>query len=89
MSHHGHPPGNDKIAQELCAEMEKLKEKDGTHPEGKLNEQDDGVLAFSVGHDNKGHVFLQFAEPTTWVAFGVEQAIELANSIYQHAHKAL
>lgn len=58
----------------------------GTHPEGVLNDDDEGALRIGVAFDKKdGLVHLEFGKPVAWTAFPPEMAITLARSLLKHA----
>ncbi len=55
-------------------------------PEGRLNGDDDGELAFAIGPDETGTlVMLDFGKPVTWTAMPPQQAVELAQLLIRHA----
>lgn len=56
----------------------------GQFPDGKIEPEDEGGLQLAIGHD-QDHVRIEFGKPTEWLAFGRDQAIELAKLIVEHA----
>lgn len=54
----------------------------------KLNEHDEGALAFAITHHN-GNVIVQFASPVSWMAMPPVMAKEFAKLLNQHADEAL
>jgi hypothetical protein len=86
MSHHSQDP-LDPEQQKLLDELGKVqKTLQGEFPRGRVNAQDEGALAMTVGHDpQKKTVFLAFAQPTSWIGFGPQQAMDLAASLVEHA----
>lgn len=81
MSHHG----LDKEAQDaMSAAMQQIF---GEFPDGKLNANDEGALAVVIGHE-KQSVVMRFPKPVAWIGFTPEQALEIAESLIQHARKA-
>lgn len=56
----------------------------GKFPEGKLNQNDEGELRFSVG-TRDGNVFMSFGKPVAWFAVPPEQAVDLAEILIRHA----
>jgi hypothetical protein len=57
----------------------------GDFPDGKLDETDEGGLAFGVGHDAQGYVRIDFGKPVAWMAMPAAQAVELARLLLRHA----
>jgi hypothetical protein len=91
MSHHsgsepfpGTPEELQRMKALLRSEQAKLQ---GEYPEGRLNTDDEGAVALSVGHE-KGKVIITFAHPTAWIGFTPEQAAQLAQSVLDHARAA-
>lgn len=82
MSHHSSKPPF--IQQALHDEMKKLL---GEYPDGKLNADDAGALAYAVGVEN-GKVIMRFPKPVAWVGFNGDQALELAAALIKHARNA-
>lgn len=52
----------------------------GYFPEGKLNDDDDGEIVFSIGTKD-GRVVMEFGTSTKWVAMGPGQALVLADAL--------
>lgn len=58
----------------------------GKFPEGKIHPTDKGEIQLAIGHKN-GKVFLSFGVPTDWVAFEKSQAIQLSETLINHANQ--
>lgn len=58
----------------------------GEFPDGKLTPDDEGGLQFSIGHRN-GKVVLDFGTPAVWIGMEPQQAVELAQSLFDHARQ--
>jgi hypothetical protein len=56
----------------------------GEFPDGKLNESDEGALAFQVGSES-GRVSIVFPKKVSWIAFSPDDAIQLALTLIKHA----
>lgn len=61
----------------------------GEFPEGKVREDDEGALRFAIGVTEGAKVFIEFGTEVKWMAFGPDDAIELAQSIIMNAQKAV
>lgn len=59
----------------------------GHYPEGALNETDEGELKLAIGVED-GKVVLNFGKSVAWIGFTPQQALALAESIRQKAHRA-
>jgi len=60
----------------------------GKFPEGKLNEDDQGELAFHIGHHKqKNIVFIDFNHPVHWFAMSPTTAMQLAKHLIDHANR--
>jgi hypothetical protein len=59
----------------------------GKYPDGKLSPDDEGELQFGITNSN-GQVIINFGKPVAWLAFGPQQARELADAIIKHADQA-
>lgn len=59
----------------------------GKFPNGKLNDDDEGEIAFRVGSEN-GLVVIDFGKPVHWLGFPPGTALDLANLLIQHAKRA-
>lgn len=58
----------------------------GSHPQGVLNDDDEGAIKIGVAYDpGNGVVRVDFGKPVAWLAFPPEQAIELAKMILKKA----
>ncbi len=75
MSHSGIDPEQIKAFQRVLQ---------GEFPEGRLNPTDEGAVAVGVGHQN-GKVVMQFPKSLNWIGFTPEQAIEIAETLVEHA----
>lgn len=87
MSHHGQTPFNGTpphIQQALSEQMRKVF---GEHPNGKLNADDAGALAFSVSTE-AGRVVIRFPKPVAWMGMTGDEAMELAQLLLKHAKHA-
>lgn len=80
MSHHGNQKEQE---EELRRAMQALT---GEFPDGRLNEHDQGAVAVAIGHQ-EGRVTLQFPKNLNWIGFTPEQAIDIAQSLIEHARK--
>lgn len=73
-----------EAAQRFISEM--LGEAKPHFPQGKLNERDDGELAFAVAADlRKRVVILRFAKPVDWLGMPAKQTRDLANLLLEKA----
>jgi hypothetical protein len=82
MSHHGHNPPD--VQQALSDAMGRIF---GEHPNGKMNADDAGALAFAVGVE-AGRVVLRFPKPVAWMGMTGDEALELAQLLLRHAKHA-
>jgi hypothetical protein len=74
----GNPSVPDEVAQALGAT--------GNYPDGKLNDDDEGEIAFAVGHTEAGKVVLDFGgTKVAWMATTPQQARQLARVLRKHA----
>ena len=80
MSHHGNKP---PVERDLSAMMKQLY---GEFPNGRLNAEDQGAIPVSIGHD-LGAVTMQFPRNLNWIGFTPEQAIDIAQTLVEHARK--
>ena len=78
MSHHSSNP------EENAKMSEMMRKIFGEHPDGRLNDEDEGAIAMAVGSEN-GRVRLNFPKPVRWVGMTPDEAIGLAESLIQHA----
>jgi len=79
MSHHGSNPN-----PEMNAAMRKIF---GEFPDGKLNTDDQGGIAMSVGVE-ASRVVLRFPKPVAWIGMTGDEAMELAQIMLKHARAA-
>ena len=98
MSHHGNDSGyipkefqtdmkkrNDEFVNRLNNIDRNLGDKIKKQwPEGIIRPDDDGETTFAVGSE-AGKVILQFPEPTKWIGFTPDQAMEIAQCLIKHA----
>lgn len=59
----------------------------GRFPDGKLNRNDEGELAFRIGNQG-GQVVLEFGKSVRWLGMGPEDAEKLAALLNKHAGEA-
>jgi hypothetical protein len=58
----------------------------GDFPDGKLGPRDEGGLMIGIAHDSKKRqVVINFGGPVSWLAMPPEQAIGLAELLFEHA----
>jgi hypothetical protein len=58
----------------------------GLHPDGVLNDHDEGELKFGIARDPvDGLVHVNFGKPVAWFAFPPQDAIGLARLLLKHA----
>lgn len=79
MSHHGNNPD-----PQLHEAMRKLF---GEYPDGKLNPDDSGAVAMSVGVESS-RVVVRFPKPVAWIGMSGDEAFELAQVLLRHARNA-
>lgn len=79
MSHHGNNPD-----PQLHEAMRKLF---GEFPDGKLNPDDSGAVAMSVGVES-GRVVVRFPKVVAWIGMSGDEAFELAQVLLRHARNA-
>lgn len=78
MSHHGmNPEDADRLHKAM-------REVFGEYPEGRLNADDQGGIAVAIGHQD-GKVVMQFPKNLNWIGFTADQAVDIANSLIEHA----
>lgn len=65
----------------------KMRELLGEFPDGKLNQHDEGAVAFLVGVED-GRVKLQFPKPIAWIGMTPDEAVGMAELLIRHARKA-
>ncbi len=90
MSNHGSVPfdGNENVDPDAQKRMHDLMGKVlGEYPEGKINKDDEGALAFMIGVED-GKVVLKFPKPVAWLGMPPEQAVQLAQILIQRAREA-
>lgn len=80
MAHHSSDPnGSDELRKAMAHLL-------GEFPDGKLNAQDEGALAVGIGHQD-GRVVITFPKSVTWIGFTPDQAIDIAQSLIDHARQ--
>lgn len=58
----------------------------GQHPEGKLNPDDEGEIAFAIGADRENKkVLIDFGTPVKWIAMNPDQATQFAHILIEKA----
>lgn len=57
----------------------------GDHPQGKLNDDDQGGLRMAIGVDHTGVVRLEFGKPVAWLGLDKATALMLADNLRKHA----
>lgn len=95
LNHHGQRFGKDEDRDGHDSEIAKLirkfeQQKTGDKPRefpaGRLSGDDDGELVYTISSDpEKGIVKVDFGKPVTWLGMEPKHAIELAQSLIQHA----
>lgn len=84
MNHHGDEERQSELLRMLQEQKDAVAKR--RWPEGRLNGDDDGELAFGIGPDETGKlVKIDFGKPVTWTAMPPQQAIELAQLLIKHA----
>ena len=87
----------DELKKQLNAEEEKLRPYQpiknlgatGQHPEGKLNENDEGEIKIAIGH-LPGKVVLDFGDkPIKWIGFNPVQARQIAMTLLEYADECM
>lgn len=91
MSHHGHNPEGwpfgktpPDVQRSLSDAMSRLL---GEHPNGRMNADDAGALAFAVGTE-AGRVVVRFPKPVAWIGMTGDEALGLAQLLIKHAKHA-
>ncbi len=84
MPHHGENQDQSELLKIL------KQQRDGTAqrqwPEGRVNGSDDGQIVFQITSDkDQGVIQLDFGKPVIWVGMNPQDAINLAQSLIQHA----
>jgi hypothetical protein len=59
----------------------------GKFPEGKLDDTDEGELAFAIGVKN-GNVIINFGTPIAWIALEPQMAAKLGAALIKRARMA-
>lgn len=91
MSHHGNNSlrdhDNEAPADVRAALSEHMRKLMGEFPAGKLNPDDSGAIAMSVGVENH-KVVMRFPKPVAWIGMTGDEAFELAQLLLRHARNA-
>lgn len=92
MSHHGNNPLENPAEREqreasAKALREAMGKLFGEYPEGRLNENDAGAIAMSVGQEG-GKVVMRFPKPVAWIGFTGDEAMQLAQTLMKHGRAA-
>ena len=82
MAHHGSNPEHEQKMKDTLDKM--MKRMYGEFPDGRLNADDAGAVAVAVGHQD-GRVVMQFPHNLNWIGFTADQAIDIANTLIEHA----
>lgn len=91
MSHHSSSPSpfespeereRREVQQQAMREL--MRKVFGEHPAGKLNADDAGALAMSIGTESE-RVVIRFPKPVAWIGFTGDEAMEVANLLIKHA----
>ena len=82
--HHGDDPDALKKMQEHMDRLDAVLGATGRYPEGHLNQNDEGELAFAVGIE-EGKIALRFGKPVAWFAMNRHQALQLIASLQEKA----
>ena len=80
MSHHGYDAERDAALRAVMRELA------GEYPNGRMNANDQGAIAVGIGHQD-GRVTMQFPKNLNWIGFTPEQAIDIAESLVEHARR--
>ena len=96
MAHHGGPPDDDEMSEIMKKLANSLDHMEltaipigptGRFPQGKLTKQDKGEIALKIGRlDDK--IIIEFGTALTWIGLMPRQALEIATSLIQSAHKS-
>lgn len=82
MSHHGND--EDAFRRMNSALDAMFKESYGEFPNGRLSKDDQGAIPVGIGHQD-GKVVMSFPRNLNWIGFTADQAIDIANSLIEHA----
>ena len=80
MSHSGN---NDEVQRQLAEFNARLF---GEYPDGRLNEDDQGAIPVAIGVQNE-RVVMQFPKSVSFIGFTADQAMDIAQSLVEHARK--
>lgn len=82
----------DREERNLQNELNKLREQFGAtnkFPQGKLNEADEGEIAFGIATDKtSSKVIISFGKPIAWIGMDKSQALGLAETIIKKQTKS-
>lgn len=87
VSHHGDIPFEERQS-ELLKRFQQQQEGTAQRqwPNGRINSDDDGELAFAIGPGDKAEtIVVNFGKPVEWVGMPPDQAIQLAQLLIKHA----
>ena len=80
--HHGDDPDALKKMRKHMEFVDAALGATGRYPEGQLNPNDEGELAFAVGIE-EGKIALRFGKPVAWFAMNRHQALQLIASLQE------
>jgi hypothetical protein len=81
MSHHGSDGEHQRAMSDA---MKKLM---GEYPDGRMNPDDAGAVAMTVGVEDS-RVVMHFPKAVAWIGFTGDEAMELAQTLMKHARRA-
>ncbi len=89
-SHHGSSPEDKRKQEETMRRF--LEQVDGrakrVYSEGRMNEDDDGDIAFAIAADKKrGIVVLDFGKNVSWVGLPPQKVVELCGLLMKKARE--
>jgi len=83
MAHHFSDPN---LAPDILAEPRPQLGATGRYPQGKLNEHDEGEIAFAIAADPKNKkVLIDFGKPVAFIGMDKSQAIQLGQMLIAKA----
>ena len=102
MGHHGSEEMSSEMQQKLEDALKRDKEDgvlrkqlaaespqfgaSGKYPMGKLDKSDEGEITFGIA-SHRGKVIVNFGKPVAWLGMDAAQAVALAASLLEHAHR--
>lgn len=85
VEHHGSPEEQDSKNRLLDQVLNRA---EPSHPAGKLNERDEGELAFAVAVDfQKNVVVLRFGKPVDWLGMSADLSAQLGYLLIEKARQ--